>query len=312
MGRKLLTPPSFDIYNEQILELKPKNSNEADIVWEWNFKDHFIQDFDKTKDNYGNVGENPQRLDINFLGTSTGASWLHINAMQYNAELDQIVLSSKHLSEIYIIDHSTTTAEAASSKGGRYKRGGDILYRWGNPMVYRQGTAADQKLFGPHYPHWIGKELKDEGKIILFNNGANRSPSFSEVNIITPPKSDVGDYDYKVNTAFGPMNPDYIYTAPEKTDFYSPFQSSAQRLPNGNTFICKGKQGHFFEIDINENIVWEYISPIGGAKILSQGENPKDFSTNVFRAKKYWKEYEVFKGRDLSSGSPIEKNPDLG
>ena len=310
MGRKLLTPPFKQIYNEQILELKPKNTTEADIVWEWNFKDHFIQDFDKTKDNYGNVGENPQLLDINFLGTSTGASWLHINSMQYNAELDQIVLSSKHLCEIYIIDHSTTTAEAASEKGGRYQEGGGLLYRWGNPMVYRQGTAADQKLFGPHYPHWIGKGLKDEGKIIVFNNGANRSPSYSEVNIITPPISGRG-YAKKIGEAYDPIQPDYIYTAPEKTDFYSPFQSSAQQLSNGNIFVCKGKQGHFFEIDANENIVWEYISPIGGAKILNQGDNPKDFSTNVFRAKKYGKEYAAFKGRDLSSGSPIEKNPDL-
>ena len=311
VGRKLLTPPFFEIYNEQILELKPKNTNEADIVWEWNFKDHFIQDFDKTKDNYGNVSENPQRLDINFLGASTGASWIHINSMQYNAELDQIILSSRNLSEIYIIDHSTTTAEAASSKGGRQQKGGGLLYRWGNPIAYRQGGHADKKLFGQHYPHWISTGLKDEHKIIVFNNGVNRSPEYSEVNIIAPPVNSYGRYVKKKGVMYGPSKPDYSYTAPKKTDFYSPFQSSAQRLSNGNIFICNGKEGHFFEIDANENIVWDYISPIGGSKILSQGENPKDFSTNVFRAKKYGRKYAAFKGRDLSSGSPIEKNPDL-
>jgi hypothetical protein len=307
MGRKLLTPPRFQLYNEQILELKPKNSNKADIVWEWNVKDHLIQDYDKTKDNYGVVGDNPQRLDINYLGSSTGASWLHLNAIQYSAELDQIVFSSKHLSEIYIIDHSTTTAEAASGSGGKFGKGGDLLYRWGNPMAYRHGTHEDQKLFGPHYPHWIEEGLKDAGKIMIFNNGAHRFPNYSEIDIIAPPTSAPGVYIYKMNVAYGPETPDYVYTAPVKTDFYSPFQSSAQMLPKGNILICEGKQGRLFEIDSNENIVWEYINPVGASKVMNQGDDPAGTSTSVFRVKKYAKDYAAFKGRNLTPGLPIEK-----
>ncbi len=307
MGRKLLTPPFKQIYNEQIMELKPKNSNDADIVWEWNVIDHLIQDYDSSKNNYGDISANPQLLDLNYLGTGSGPSWQHINSIQYNAELDQIVLSSKHLGEIYIIDHSTTTAEAASGSGGIYQKGGDFLYRWGNPVAYGQGTIDDQKLFGPHYPHWIAEGLTDAGKIILFNNGANRIPNYSEIDIISPPTSAPGEYIYEANTAYGPKDPDYIYTAPVKTDFYSPFQSSAQRLPNGNTFICEGKPGHFFEIDPDENIVWEYINPVGASELMSQGDDPAGTSNSIFRAKKYGAEYEAFKGRDLTPGLPIEK-----
>ncbi|MGC8644373.1 MAG: hypothetical protein ACP5XB_31305, partial [Isosphaeraceae bacterium] len=60
-------------------------------------------------------------------------------------ELDQILLSVHSFSEIWIIDHGTTTAEAATHKGGRSGKGGDLLYRWGNPQAYRAGTAADQQ-----------------------------------------------------------------------------------------------------------------------------------------------------------------------
>ena len=308
MGRKLITPPFKQLYNEKILELKPKNSNDAEIVWEWNLKDHLIQDHDLTKDNYGNVSENPQRLDINYLGSSAGgANWIHINSIQYNAELDQIVFSSKHLNEIYIIDHSTTTARAATSSGGIYKKGGDFLYRWGNPAVYKQGTALDQELFGPHFPHWIGEGLKDAGKIIVFNNGTFRQPEYSEVFIINPPASAPGHYSYKANTAYGPANPDYFYNAPVITDFYSPFKSSAHRLPEGHIFICEGESGRFFEIDENDNLVWEYICPIGASKILSQGDDPNSDKIIVFRAIKYTADYKAFKGRDLRPGLPIEK-----
>ena len=211
------------------------------------------------------------------------------------------------MGELYIIDHSTTTAEAATSYGGIYNKGGDFLYRWGNPVVYQQGTVEDQKLFGPHYAHWIGKGLKDEGKIIVFNNGEHRIPDYSEVFIIDPPASAPGIYSHTANNAYGPDNPDYIYGAPVNKDFFSPFKSSAQRLPEGHMLICEGESGHFFEMDENENIVWEYQSPVGATKILSQGEDPTTDKTIVFRAIKYPKDYKAFEGKDLTPGPPVEK-----
>ena len=69
--------------------------------------------------------------------------------------LDQIVISVHEFSEFWIIDHSTTTAEAAGHTGGRSGKGGDLLYRWGNPRVYRAGTKADQTLFAQHNAQWI-------------------------------------------------------------------------------------------------------------------------------------------------------------
>jgi len=301
------------LYNEQILELEPVGNNDANIVWQWDIKDHLIQDFDNTKDNFGVIADNPQRLDINYLGGSIvgSANWLHANSVQYNAQLDQIIISIRFLNEFYIIDHSTTTSQAATSLDGVYGKGGDLLYRWGNPIAYKQGTVDDQKLFGQHYPHWIAEGLADAGKIIVFNNGWNRTPSFSEIDIINPPVSSPGVYSYTTNTAFGPTNPDYVYTAPVNTDFYSAILSGAQRIANGNILICEGTSGYFFEIDSNNNIVWEYINPVGSTGIMTQGDDPNASSNSIFRVKKYPQEYSAFVGKDLTPGAPIELNPDL-
>ncbi|OIQ28104.1 MAG: hypothetical protein BM564_10275 [Bacteroidetes bacterium MedPE-SWsnd-G2] len=297
-----------EIYNEMIIELEPTGINSANIVWEWSFKDHLIQDFDATKENYGVVSENPQLLDFNFLGNLSGINnWLHVNSIQYNENFDQIVLSSRHLNEIYIIDHSTTTAEASSHLGGNSNKGGDFLYRWGNPQSYNQGTAEDQILFGQHYPHWIDEGLTDQGKLILFNNGFGRSPSYSEIFVIDTPVDENGNYTYEPDSAYGPVDPFHTYTNPsDPVNFFSRILSSAQRLPNGNTLICDGDSGYFFEINENHETVWEYINPSSSNGILTEGDDPHEFPNMVFRAVKYSPDYAAFENINLTPGNPIE------
>ena len=132
------------LYDEKIIEIEPVGTNEINIVWEWSFWDHLVQDFDETKDNYGDVLMNPQLLDINYMGVSNAKmNWLHVNSIQYNESLDQIVVSSRHMGEFYMIDHSTTKEEAAGHTGGLRGKGGDFLYRWGNPQAYKAGDGVD-------------------------------------------------------------------------------------------------------------------------------------------------------------------------
>lgn len=304
--------PSFsitgEVYNEQILELKPVGTDQATIVWSWNVKDHLIQDFDATKNNFGDVGENPQRLDFNYVNSpAPGANWLHVNSIQYNESLDQIILSSRILSEIYIIDHSTTSEESASSAGGTYGKGGDFLYRWGNPEAYRHGTSDDRTLFGQHYPHFIPQGLTDEGKIMIFNNSP--PSTFSSVDIIDPATTSPGVYSYDSATGYGPSSAEWQYSATEDINFSSPILSSGQRLPNGNTLICDGNSGHIYEIDTNNTIVWDYVNPDTAAGIVTQGNTPTQNA--AFRALKYAPDFPGFSGRDLTPGEPIELNPDL-
>ena len=128
------------------MRCSPRGPAGGSIVWEWHLWDHLIQDYDPTKDNYGVVGDHPELIDVNyslapFCCPSGNADWTHTNAVDYNEQLDQIMLSVRNFSEIWVLDHSTTTAQAASHSGGRSGKGGDLLYRWGNPAAYRAGDG---------------------------------------------------------------------------------------------------------------------------------------------------------------------------
>lgn len=158
------------INSEQVIEIQPDTVNGgATVVWEWKAWDHLIQDVDTMKPNYGVVGQHPERININAVSHESG-NWLYTNGIDYNENFDQIIISARTYNEFWIIDHSTTTSEAADSTSGKYGKGGDLLYRWGNPAAYDQGTSADRKLFLQHDAHWIPDSLNDAGKIILYNN----------------------------------------------------------------------------------------------------------------------------------------------
>ncbi len=188
--------------------------------------------------------------------------WMHVNAVDYNADLDQIVMSSPHFSEIWIIDHGTTTAEARGHTGGRRGKGGDILYRWGNPRAYRNGTKLDQRLFSQHNIQWIRKGLSGEGHLLVFNNGNGRKPEeHSSVDEFVPPTDSDGNYTRPRRGPVGPAKALWSYSAPNKKDFYSFFISGAQRLPNGNTLIDSGSTGVIFEVTPGLETVWKFANP---------------------------------------------------
>jgi hypothetical protein len=193
------------------------------------------------------------------------ADWTHFNAVAYNSELDQIMVSVHAFSEFWIIDHSTTTAEAASHKGGRGGKGGDLLYRWGNPRAYRSGSKLEQRLFSQHNAHWITPGLPGEGHVLVFNNGSGRpGGDSSSVDEIVLPVDSQGQYSRNRGGPYGPAQAVWSYSAPKKSDFFSFFISGAQRLPNGNTLICSGANGTVFEVTPDKEVVWKYVNPVMG------------------------------------------------
>jgi hypothetical protein len=178
-GRSTSQLRDGELWPDTIIEIEPSGSlSGGTIVWEWHVWDHLIQDHDPSHFNFGVVGDHPELVDINYSSNTGpragGADWNHTNAVDYNADLDQIVMSSHAFSEIWVIDHSTTSAEAAGHTGGNSGKGGDLLYRWGNPAAYRAGGSADRQLFKQHNAQWIDPGLPGAGNLLVFNNGTGR------------------------------------------------------------------------------------------------------------------------------------------
>ena len=336
-GRKPKLIPKAGLWPDKIVEIEPQGEHDGKIVWEWHIWDHLIQDYDSKKANYGKPADHPELLDFNVGDTlpplisqdsinilkaqgksrrnrtpeNMGSDVYHFNAISYNAGLDQIAFSSPSLSELFIIDHSTTSKEAASHKGGRRGKGGDFLYRWGNPENYHHGDSTNRKLFGQHNIRWIETEMPGAGNLTVFNNYMHYRDSmdYSAIYEIVPPVDKKGNYLIEKGKTFGPDNPVWTYTAPDSLSFWSNFISGAHRMKNGNTFINEGGKGRFFEVTKEGKIVWEYLNPYRGEIRKPNGDpiSPMPMTYSEFRATFIPADHPALANRKLEPLNPQPK-----
>ena len=305
----------------------------GNIIWEWNITDHLVQDVKADAPNYGVVKDHPEKLDPNF-GLGRRGNWTHTNSLDYNETLDQIVWNNSRNSEFYVIDHGATFVPGDPKKSAELAAGpkGDFLYRFGNPSVYDAGDAptltgegsrADnglKQMFFTHDIQWIDKGHPGAGNFLIFDNGQRRpGETFSAILEINPydgpmekgvyiPEMKAGHTRLRGKGA-AEMRSNQItwyYKSNSTQSFYSGHISGVQRLPNGNTLICSGRWGHFFEVTPEMECVWEYISPVVGnyvSKVIGDydGHGP----SNVFRAHRYGPDYPGLKGKDLTPQGPI-------
>ena len=300
-GRNPLLVPTT-LWSEQILEIQPTGATGGNIVWEWHLWDHLIQDFDNTKPDFGVINTNPQLLNINYNATAGNSDWIHLNSIDYNLALDQILVSSRVLNEIWVIDHSTSSAEAASHSGGNSGKGGDFLFRWGNPLAYNTGTST--QFFGQHNAQWIQTGLPYENQIMVFNNGNGRTGgNYSTIEIINPP---VDGFNYTSSLPYLPASTSWIYNDGNPNNFYAQLTSGCQQLSNGNVLFCNGPKGTFKEISASGTILWEYINPVSVTGILTQGTTAA--SNAAFRCTFYPSSYSGFNNQLFSSPTIIENS----
>jgi len=251
------------VWMSNVLELKPNlEDGSTQIVWQWDSWDHLVQNKFPQKLNYGDVTD-PTKLHVNYLNLDEDIPYnygqiFHLNTVSYNAALDVIMLCSPTYGELWIIDHSTTTAEAKGSTGGKHNKGGDLLFRWGNDEAFGKATRDETYLYWQHETDWIPDGLPGAGNILIYNNGNRRSldntyykktrgvglgHSYSNILEIKLPVNKAGQFDDPTKTEIV-----WSWEDPDRVSYYSPYMSGAQRLPNGNTIFCRAYDKYVTEV----------------------------------------------------------------
>ena len=241
---------------------------EGEIVWEWLSSDH-VEEF-----GYSEEARNARSRCPNYRGGTlivyapALGDWMHINSMSrlgpnrwYDAgderfHPDNIIMDGRETNIIFIID----------------KKSGKVVWKVGR---YYDETPELKKLgriIGQHHAHMIPRGLPGEGNILVYDNGG--WGGYGAPNPGAPHGVKVAQRDYSRILEFDPVTLRIVwqYTPHEAgflvpldaSRFYSPFISSAQRLPNGNTLITEGSDGRIFEVTAEHEIVWEYICPYKG------------------------------------------------
>lgn len=299
------------LWPDKIIEVEPSGTSGGTIVWEWHAWDHLVQDRSASYPNFGDPANFPHRIDINYRANSS-SDWMHCNGLDYNEDLGQIIISSRNFNEVWVIDHDTTTEEAAGPAG-------DLMYRWGNPVAYGRGLTTDRQFFGQHNPEWIRPGMPGHPGITVFNNGNGRPGiDYTSIDELMPPILRDGSYEIDAVHPFGPTRLSWSYVAPIPSSFYSSYISGAQRQRNGNTLICSGANGQVFEVEPNGTEIWRYIVPLDNGGVMNQGENPPSgggggpgggLPNTIFRAERYEPNFAGFVGKDMTPGPPIENYP---
>jgi hypothetical protein len=276
---------------DKLVEIKPMGATGGVVVWEWRAIDHIIQDVDPTKAHYGDVAAHPERIDVNYQGRPLFPDgWTHINAVDYDAATDTILISSRNYNELWGVNHATTTAEAAGAAG-------DLLWRYGNPRAYRAGTSADQVLFGQHDAKWIDDGLPGAGDILVYDNGADRpGGQYSRVLEISLPK----EATTRPGLADAAAEVVWSYTAAPPKDMYSAKMSGAQRLPDGDTLVTVGDCGTVFEVTPLGDRLWRYDADL----LLLEGTTQRR-EGSVFYATWYAEDSPALAGKNLEAEDPL-------
>lgn len=316
-------------------------NRQGKVIWEWWFFNHVVQDKYPSKPNYGVVASTPGKINLNMRGNSVKSDWLHCNSLDYNQELDQIVVNSVH-GEFYVIDHGNTFVanDSAASIALAASSAGDFLYRFGDPAKYDQGdpplvatnweicSAGHKQLGGAHDIQWIKPGLPGAGHFLVFCNAQNLceptpqsyiyeiNPYLDSNGINTGHYVNPPDASYNIISS---PSPDLMkvaknqskqvvwkYSSKNNISMFSTIGSSAQRLPNGNTLICAMNDGLFFEVDsVNKSVVWEYSNPMtrDGIKKIIMDNYPT--YNGVFRAYRYDSTEPALNGQNLTPGNTM-------
>ncbi len=234
---------------------------EGNLLWEWKMLDHF-NEFNLTEAQKNVMFRNPNTQDA---GAEGEGDIFHVNCASYlgpnhwfnegdkRFAPDNIIMDSREANIMWIISHET----------------GKVVWQIGPDFTQTRELRMFGCLVGMHHSHMIPEGLPGAGNIMVYDNGGWAGYGLPSQTSKIGLKSDRRDGSRVVE--FDPTTMKIVWQCDSSTlgwvtpftthYFYSPLTSDAQRLENGNTFICEGTTGRFMEVTPDGELVWEYLYP---------------------------------------------------
>ena len=163
---------------------------------------------------------------------------------------------------------------------------GDIIVNWrynaSMARIDKKTKKVVWSLTNIDYGQQHDAQELPNGNVLFFANGADLflyGPESGSRVVEVDPRQDNKEV--------------WVYKGDPPRSFFSWFISGAQRFENGNTLICEGGWGRFFEVMPDGEIVWEYVNPH-----IVEYEHPAYGKTNVaFRCYRYFADSPEIGGR---------------
>ena len=241
--------------DDMLIEIDKDNN----IIWRWNLNEHFRE--------LGFSEEAKNTICAHPSLTRSGGDWMHVNCASWLGPNKWFDAGDERFDpENIILDGRNTNILAIISK-----KTGKIVWKLGPDYTTPEARHIGQ-IIGQHHTHMIPRGLPGEGNILVFDNGgwagygAPNPGSKDGTSNALRDYSRVIEFDPTTLRIVWECRPASLgYAQPFIADhFYSPYISSAQRLPNGNTLITEGSDGRLLEVTPDFEVVWEYISPYFG------------------------------------------------
>ena len=207
----------FEWLGYKIIELDKDTKEE---VWSWNVFDYFsMNDFDSIGNTWWNA------INIGYY------DWTHVNALDFDQELNFIYVSNRHLSRITKIDYNS----------------GEIVWNMGLSEDYNTGNNNICTDLGFSWQHHIN--ILENGNLLFFDNG-NLSNIIRGTNYQT---SRILELEVSEDNFCHIV---WEYDLPEH--LFGGSWGSVQKLDNGN-YLANTRSndiGNIIEITEDKTIIW--------------------------------------------------------
>ncbi len=140
-----------DVWTEKIIEIEQVDTNDANILWEWDIWDHL-----------DDVG-----LDAD---SATTEDWIHLNSIDYNSALNHIMISSRSHNKVWIIDRASGAVVTEST----VETFGQHDARWIDP----QSAASNITIFDNGRSNSRVLEVDGTLQTVIWEYGSEAGESF--------------------------------------------------------------------------------------------------------------------------------------